>query len=348
VILDKVVLHDVGVFAGRQQLDLTPPSSAKPIVLIGGLNGAGKTTLLEAIHLALYGALAPTGTRRSGAYDSYLRSLIHHRANPADGASVEVSFHVHREGAARHYRVRRSWRTTGKGLREDVQVFSDGALDQTLSATWAEQVDAFLPRGIAGLFFFDGEQIEALADLDRSREVLRAALSSLLGLDMVERLTTDLAVIRRRHAKGRVPDELRQRVETTQRHVAAARAEEEQAVAEVAAARVATEWAEKQLHQAAERYRTAGGELVEERERAEHRLGELTTDLLRVDEELRDLATGPAPLLQIEHLLLDLAEQARAESDAARSKLVVDRGHRAAPRSPGPNLCHHSSRTDPR
>jgi len=324
VILDKVVLHDVGVFAGRQQLDLTPPSSAKPIVLIGGLNGAGKTTLLEAIHLALYGALAPTGTRQSGAYDSYLRSLIHHRANPADGASVEVSFHVHREGATRHYRVRRSWRTTGKGLREDVQVFSDGRWDQTLSATWAEQVDAFLPRGIAGLFFFDGEQIEALADLDRSREVLRAALSSLLGLDMVERLTTDLAVIRRRHAKGRVPDELRQRVETTQRRVAVARAEEEQAVAEVAAARVASEWAEKQLHQATERYRTAGGELVEERERAEHRLGELTADLARLDEELRDLAAGPAPLLQIEHLLVDLAEQARAESDAARSKLVVD------------------------
>jgi len=324
VILDKVVLHDVGVFAGRQQLDLTPPSSAKPIVLIGGLNGAGKTTLLEAIHLALYGALAPTGTRRSGAYDSYLRSLIHHRANPAEGASVEVSFHVHREGAPRHYRVRRSWRSTGKGLREDVQVFSDGRWDQTLSATWAEQVDAFLPRGIAGLFFFDGEQIEALADLDRSREVLRAALSSLLGLDMVERLTTDLAVIRRRHAKGRVPDELRQRVETTQRRVAVARAEEEQAVAEVAAARVASEWAEKQLHQATERYRTAGGELVEERERAEHRLGELTADLARLDEELRDLAAGPAPLLQIEHLLVDLAEQARAESDAARSKLVVD------------------------
>jgi DNA sulfur modification protein DndD len=324
VILDKVVLHDVGVFAGRQQLDLTPPSSAKPIVLIGGLNGAGKTTLLEAIHLALYGALAPTGTRRSGAYDSYLRSLIHHRANPAEGASVEVSFHVHREGAPRHYRVRRSWRSTGKGLREDVQVFSDGRWDQTLSATWAEQVDAFLPRGIAGLFFFDGEQIEALADLDRSREVLRAALSSLLGLDMVERLTTDLAVIRRRHAKGRVPDELRQRVETTQRRVAAARADEEQAVAEVAAARVASEWAEKQLHRATERYRTAGGELVEERERAEHRLGELTADLARLDEELRDLAAGPAPLLQVEHLLVDLAEQARAESDAARSKLVVD------------------------
>ncbi|MDA8310869.1 MAG: DNA sulfur modification protein DndD [Actinomycetota bacterium] len=324
MILDRVVLHDVGVFAGRQQLDLTPPSSAKPIVLVGGLNGAGKTTLLEAIHLALYGALAPTGTRRRGAYDSYLRSLIHHRANPADGASVEVSFHVHREGAACHYRVRRSWRTTGKGLREDVQVYSDGALDQTLSATWAEQVDAFLPRGIAGLFFFDGEQIEALADLERSREVLRAALSSLLGLDMVERLTTDLAVIRRRHAKGRVPDELRQRVESAQRHVAAARAEEEQAVAEVAAARVAAEWAEKQLHQASERYRTAGGELVEERERAERRLGELTADLTRIDDELRELATGPAPLLQVEPLLLDLAGQARAETDAARSKLVVD------------------------
>jgi len=324
MIIDRVVLRDVGVFAGHQQIDLAPPSSDKPIVLIGGLNGAGKTTLLEAIHLALYGVLAPSGIRRRGAYDDYLRSLIHHRAHPADGASVEVSFHVYREGAARHYRVRRSWRSSGKGLREDVDVFADGVWDETLSATWAEQVDTFLPRGIAGLFFFDGEQIEALADLERSREVLRTALSSLLGLDMVERLTTDLAVIRGRHAISGVSDELRWRVEASQRRVEEAHAEEEQAVAEVAAARAACEQAEQQFREASERYRTAGGELAEEREQAEQRLGELGADLARLDEELRELAAGAAPLLLVEPLLVELIEQARVESDAARSRLVVD------------------------
>lgn len=324
MILDRVVLHDVGVFAGRNEFDLTPPSGSRPLVLIGGLNGSGKTTLLEAVHLALYGALAPTSTRRSGPYDAYLRTLIHHGANPAEGAAVEVAFHVHREGQAQRYRVRRSWRSTGKGLREDVEVLLDGHLDPTLSATWAEHVDAFLPRGIAGLFFFDGEQIEALADLDRSREVLRTALSSLLGLDLVERLSTDLAVVRRRHSKGRVPDDLRRRVDAAQEQVIAARQEEEQAVAEAAAARVGAERAEKHLFATAERYRTAGGDLVEARERTEHRLAELSGDLRRIDDDLREAAAGIAPLLQVETLLVDLAQQAHAETEATKSRLVAD------------------------
>lgn len=323
MILDKVVLHDVGVFGGRNEFDLTPPAPNRPVILIGGLNGSGKTTLLEAIHLALYGALAPTSTRRSGPYDAYLRSLIHHRANPSDGAAVEVEFHVHREGHPQHYRLRRSWRSTGKGLREDVEAYLDNHLDPTLSATWAEHVDGFLPRGIASLFFFDGEQIEALADLDRSREVLRTALSSLLGLELVERLTTDLTVVRRRHAKGRVPDDLRRQVETTQEQVTVARQQEEQAVAEAAAARVTTERAEKLLYAAAERYRTAGGDLVEARERTEHRLAELASDLGHIDDELREGAAGIAPLLQVETLISDLARQAHSETEAAKSRLVA-------------------------
>ena len=324
MILDKVVLQDVGVFAGLQQVDLTPPAANKPVVLIGGLNGAGKTTLLEAIHLALYGALAPTGTRRNGGYDGYLRSLIHHRADPATGASVEVGFRVFREGVAHRYRARRMWRVTGKGVREDLLVFHNDLLDESLAATWAEQVEAFLPKGIAGLFFFDGEQVEALADLDRSTKVLRTALSSLLGLDVVQRLGSDLTVVLRRHAKGHVPDELQQRVESAQRHVAVAQSEADQAVCQVEDAQANVERAEQQFHLASESYRTAGGELVAQRERTEHRLGDLTAGISEIDDELRDLAAGLSPLLQVERLLSGLGAQARNEIEASRSRLVTD------------------------
>jgi DNA sulfur modification protein DndD len=324
VILDELVLHDVGVFAGRQALTLTPPGPQKPIVLIGGLNGAGKTTILDAIHLALYGPLASGSARRSGSYDARLRSLIHHAATPGDGAAVELAFHAHHEGVARHYRVRRFWRDTGAGIRERLEVLRDGVPDEALTATWSEQVEAFLPRGISGLFFFDGEQIESLADLDRSPQVLGSALAALLGLELVDRLATDLAVLRRRHHARHLPDELRRRVEDTQAAATAARLAEEAGADEAAAARVDAERAAKRHFELSERYRAGGGDLLDQRENAESRVAILRDELTRIDDELREAAAGAAPLLQLTRTLADLAAQARRESDAARDRIVLD------------------------
>jgi DNA sulfur modification protein DndD len=324
VILDELVLHNVGVFSGHHRLQLTPPHSSKPVVLFGGLNGAGKTTIRDALYLALYGPLAQGSTRRTGSYEHYLRSLIS-RGQPAhDGAAIELAFHAYREGASHAYRVRRSWRATASGAREQLTVLRDGRPDPALTATWTEQVEAFLPRGIAGLFFFDGEQIESMADLERSREVLGSALAALLGLDMVDRLDTDLAVIRRRHRTSAMPDELRQRVAEAQAVVTAARQAEESQVLTVATARDDVERATKQHFANTERYRAAGGELLEERELSEQRLTELRRDLGRLDEDLRELAAGAAPLLLVRAQLSALAARARQETAATRDRLLLD------------------------
>jgi len=324
VILDQLVLHNVGTFAGRHTIELTPPKSSKPIVLIGGLNGAGKTTVLEAIHLVLYGPLAQVSGRRNSGYENYLRSLIHRGASETDGAALELTFHAHQEGVEREYWVRRSWRSTGSSIREILLVSVDGRHDAALTSTWNEHIEAFLPKGIAGLFFFDGEQIEALADLDRSQEVLSSALASLLGLDLVDRLSTDLAVLRRRHQNAQVPAQLRQAIDERQGAVTAARQAEESASQELAGLRVEVERAEKRLFELNEAYRSAGGELVDQRVSAEETARKLRADLASSEDDLRQEMAEIAPLLQVRGLLGEIATQADREVAAARDQMITD------------------------
>jgi DNA sulfur modification protein DndD len=195
MILDEFVLHNVGAFRGRHSFVLTPPSPSKPVVVIGAFNGGGKTTFLDSLQLALFGSLARTAARRTSSYHMYLQRLIHQGVSGSEGAAVELAFHVHQEGVERNYRVLRSWTVSGSSVRERLEVLVDGKLDRPLTERWAEQVEAFVPRGVAELFFFDGEKIETLAELDNAREMLRTAIGALLGLDLVDRLATDLAVV---------------------------------------------------------------------------------------------------------------------------------------------------------
>lgn len=58
IILQQLVLHDFGLFRGKQTLDLSPVTrqgKSRPLVLVGSINGGGKTTLFDAIQLALRG-----------------------------------------------------------------------------------------------------------------------------------------------------------------------------------------------------------------------------------------------------------------------------------------------------
>jgi DNA sulfur modification protein DndD len=320
MILDELVLCDVGVFGGRQTLTLTPPPGAqRPVILIGGMNGCGKTTLLDAVQLALYGPLARLAGRR-GSYDSYLRDLIHRGVSPEDGASVELAFHVFRDGGPQSFRIRRSWRGTGKGIREDVTVYRDGMVDPALTEGWAEQVEAFIPRGVAALFFFDGEKIEALAELANSRELLGTALGGLLGLDLTEQLSADLVVLERRHRESHVPVHAESAVADARRELAAAGEAEERAHQDSASTRVRLERAEKHAFETEERYRLEGGELFERRAEITAKRDGIARHIASVEQQLRNMAADCAPLLLVRDRLAATIQQGEAELSAARQQ----------------------------
>ncbi|MFK0402742.1 DNA sulfur modification protein DndD [Microbacterium sp. NPDC090225] len=323
MILNTLTLTNFGTFAGTQTLDLTPPDREHPIVLVGGLNGAGKTTVLEAIQLALYGPLMQTTARGKGSYDNYLRGLIHRGPDVEEGAAVELEFTAYQQGEERRYWIRRSWKPAGASLRTILLVSVNGRHDRVLTETWQEYVETFLPRGIAGLFFFDGEQIEALASGERSREVLRSALDALLGLDLVTRLSTDLGVLRRRQQTEQLSPEATTAVTELEAAVTDARKAEDAATQAVARLRNDAERARTSYQRADEAYRAAGGQLAEKRADAELAAEQSIAHRTFVEGELRATLSGEAPLLLVWDALRDLREQALTESQATQDELLL-------------------------
>ena len=319
MIVDEMVLHNFGTYRTRQVVPLAPPCPEKPVILFGGLNGTGKTTLLDALQLALYGKRAHCSNRGALGYDEFLRRCVHRDSDAREGAALEVQFRHTSAGVEHTYRVHRSWVARGKSMRERVEVFRDGILDRVLGEMWQEQVDEFLPARLAHLFFFDGERIEALADVENTAQLLSTAIHSLLGLDLVDRLSADLGVLERRRRIAAKPDPDRKRIEALQIEIEQLEARRFQLVQERGATQNVLDREKKRWAELEERYRKEGGELFDRREALEAEYELTITQLRRVEDELREEAAGPAPLLRLQDLLSAVDEQDRNEENAEQA-----------------------------
>lgn len=323
MIIDQLILHDFGQFRGRNAITLTPPSPEQPVILFGGLNGAGKTTLLDAVQLCLFGPLARCSNREGMSYESYLLQSIHRGAG-INEAGVELNFRHMTNGREDHYLVRRLWKRTAKGCREQLEVIRNHRFDTVATNNWGEQVEEFLPARIAHLFLFDGEKVEGYADPRSSAGLIETAVYSLLGLDLVEKLNADLTVVERRRRLEAQDDTDRSALIAAERlrDETAERFEQAHQLVAQHAARLGR--IKDQREAAEERYRREGGHLAERRGTIEesHRNAQLA--LHRVEREMRDAAAGAMPLLLIRSLFDRMAEQHHRESAAQSALRTAD------------------------
>lgn len=310
MILRSLTLDGVGPYADSQTLEFAV-GERRPVTLVGGLNGAGKTTLIRSLFQTLYGAraLAELGSHRS--YGAFLADTINHERT---GAMLELSLTIPGLRDNEPITVRRSW---GEKSRSDqLDVYVGDAYDSELSESWDETIEQIAPLGVARLFFFDGEKIEALADLDSAAESLRTAVGSLLGLDLVSQLQTDLVAVQRRvlRAGNSVSSE---KLEKRQAELDAAEKILIEARSGAEAAEQELEAAEEEHRQAESAARAAGGDLVTERAGLEAKADEASEGEGVAWQRLRELAADPfAPLGLVPSLLeglMDSAEQERRQ-----------------------------------
>ena len=329
MILDQITLREFGVYAGVQEIDLTPPSSDKPIVLFGGLNGAGKTTLMDALQLCLFGSSARCSGRNRSDYKDFIASKI--RKHSADGqASVSVVFRYATDSEEACYRVTRSWQngSTSNGVREKLEVTRDQCTDKSLTENWGQYVNDIIPANIAHLFFFDGEKIASYAAPDGVRNLIANGVGNLFGIDVVERLQKDLRVLERRRQGTTMPvvdkELIRQKEEelrSLHKHI--------ELIMEKRAMLQAQEldMARDELACVMEEYRKLGGELRDRREEIQRRLNKAEVNLVACNAQMTELASSELPLLLIEDLLHDVACYAAKEQKTVQARALVENLH---------------------
>lgn len=209
--IDRIVLHNFKCFEGTVEINgLGDVTTARPIILFGGLNGAGKTTLLEAILLALYGrnnrTLFPTRGARKEDYDSYIYSLVNSQEKEKKYLrpvmSVELGLvDVDLGGIPQNITIKRKWIIRG----DDKTIFDEKIeiYDQTGEKTPYVTEDNYnefierelIPYGISQFFLFDGENIQ---DFVRDEDKAFAdSLEEALGLSLHKLLEEDLRTTKR-------------------------------------------------------------------------------------------------------------------------------------------------------
>ena len=226
MLLSKIILNDFGIYRGSNQFNFRT-TSEKPILLCGGMNGAGKTTLFESIMLCLYGQDSFELKISKKQYLDRIARAFHRdltKKKSADTASITVEFEFAHDGKITVYHVERIWRNLDGSIAEELVIkkkkqadddFTN--LDSMEKSEWQQFINQLIPKGIARLFFFDGEKIQRIAEEGTEDQYIRASFDALLGLDIVNQLNSDLSFALERINEEVHPSEIECKIKSAEK-----------------------------------------------------------------------------------------------------------------------------------
>lgn len=331
MIIDSLSVLDFRVFSGAHDFDLVPKikrGKNAPIVLFGGLNGGGKTTILRALKLALYGK----GVLGSGAtlteYHQYLRECIHRAHNSIakpTRAAVELTFRYAQHGVISRYQLTRDWFVDHAGkVKEGLIISKDG---HTLTELSYDQAQAFLneliPIGVSELFFFDGEKIASLAE-ETSGDTLRESINKLLGLDLIDRLHSDLSVIVRGRSVKKASEDRKQKIADAERSYKDLKVQLAEIREKLFLMRVNTVEAKKNLVNIEANISARGGAWSASRQAETVNLDALVSEKKAIEHTLHDMLSGLLPFAITQSLNEKLLAQIGAEQRAEKAQVLSE------------------------
>ena len=237
MIIKSITLGNYRLYEGKNIIKFKQDDN-KPIFLISGENGFGKTTFLHSLIWCLYGRLiteVEAEVRRdiaNSGYNAFLRNNLNNNVRAKlEALDASKKDDIKRRGYSSdnedlkrlttYYvaiefedvvipslpctslKVVRSYDMVTE--KENVDILIDGVKNE-LTATIGSEVfinDFILNKDIARFFFFDSEQIVALAETNTSTEKRRlcSAYNEVLGVRKYEDLKKNLENVRLRFRK---------------------------------------------------------------------------------------------------------------------------------------------------
>ncbi|XXM71413.1 DNA sulfur modification protein DndD [Lysinibacillus sphaericus] len=193
----KFIVDNYKSFQFPTEILLPDGDNGKSIFLIGGMNGAGKTAIMEGINYCLYG----------GKVEDIYKS-INRKSLALGNASVSFEVEIEMDDASPLI-IKRSWSAgvidspKAKDLEERLVVIRDGKrVSVQNKQMWQDFIRATIPPGITQFFFFDGEKIQEIAADDHSEIRLKSSLEAALGIEYINKLSSDLLYIKQEEKKG--------------------------------------------------------------------------------------------------------------------------------------------------
>jgi len=325
--INKLMIENIGLLAGSHFFDLSSSivkDISKPIVLIGGLNGSGKTTMFDAIKLCLYGRSLFHRISDED-YNQYLYDKIHYSKVTgllAEFASVSLEFEYSHFGVVSSYIITRKWEYKNNKIDESFSISKDNLpLDAVQKEFWQDFIKELIPISLSELFFFDGEKIQKIISSDNDSE-FRNSIKSLLGIDLIERLITDLKIYQTRNLKRKITSKLKEELESFE-------AKKEKLGIEMIKINTQLSSLENNVlnnENDIEKYRNKitaqGGNFLEFENDLKIEAGMLEKEIEAMEERFRDIASANLPVVILSSLSLRLKDHLSAELNARESKIA--------------------------